>query len=200
MENETKVAIVPEVKEMVLFTSKMLEEITPLCDVFVKSGIFEDIKDVAQAIVKVLAGREIGLSPLESMMNLYIVKNRVAASSKVISSLIKKSKVYDYRIEKIDNEECSISFLKISVEGEEKLLGVSTFTIKDAAKAGIVNKDNWKNYPKNMLFARAISNGARWYMPDVYCGYATEEVEDIAAEPKKDVVSIDVNGEVKTNG
>ncbi len=188
-----------ETKEITLFTPKMLEEVTPLCDVFVKSGIFEDIKDVAQAIVKVLAGREIGLSPLESMMNLYIVKNRVAASSKVISSLIKKSKVYDYKIEKLDNEECSISFLKISEQGAVEVLGVSTFTIKDAAKAGIVNKDNWKNYPKNMLFARAVSNGARWFMPDVYCGYATEEIEDITVEPKKDTVEITAEGQV-TNG
>ncbi len=99
-------------KELTLFSANMLQEATPICEVFVKSGIFDDIKDVAQAIVKVLAGREIGLSPLESMMNLYIVKNRVAANSKVVSSLIKKSKTYDYIIEKLDNEECIISFTK----------------------------------------------------------------------------------------
>ncbi len=178
-------------KELVLFTSKMLEDVQPICEIFVKSSIFEDVKDIAQAIVKVLAGREIGLSPLESMMNLYIVKNRVAANSKVVSSLIKKSKVYDYIIEKLTNEECVISFTK-----NEKEIGKSEFTLKDAAKAGIVNKDNWKNYPRNMLFARAIANGARWYCPDVYCGYIEEELEGVAVEPKKDVVSINTNGEV----
>jgi hypothetical protein len=186
--------------ELALFTPKMLEDVQPICDVFVKSGIFEDIKDVAQAIVKVLAGREIGLSPLESMMNLYIVKNRIAANSKVVSSLIKKSKGYDYSIEKLDNEECVIAFYKISGAGQKEELGKSTFMIKDAAKAGIVNKDNWKNYPRNMLFARAIANGARWFCPDVYCGYVEEELETIAVEPKKDVVTVDASGEVKTNG
>jgi len=183
-------------KELTMTTSKVLEEMQPLCDVFVKSGIFEDVKDVAQAIVKVLAGREIGLSPLESMMNLYVVKNRVAANSKVVSSLIKKSTKYDYLIEKLTNEECIISFTKEGVE-----IGKSEFTIKDAAKAGIVNKDNWRNYPRNMLFSRAIANGARWYCPDVYCGYVEEELESITTEPKTEVVSIDAEtGEVKKNG
>ena len=182
-------------KELQLFTNDTLKEVQPLCDVFVQSGIFEDVKSAAQAIVKVLAGREIGLSPLESMMNLYIVKNRVAASAKVISSLIKKSKKYDYQIAKLDNEECTILFFDVHDERLE--IGKSTFTLKDAARAGIVNGTNWKNYPRNMLFARAISNGARWYCPDVYCGYIQEELEGITEAPKEDVVTITDNGEVK---
>jgi hypothetical protein len=182
-------------KELQLFTNDTLKEVQPLCDVFVQSGIFEDVKSAAQAIVKVLAGREIGLSPLESMMGLYIVKNRVAASAKVISSLIKKSKKYDYQIAKLDNEECTILFFNLEAESLE--IGQSTFTIKDAARAGIVNGTNWKNYPKNMLFARAISNGARWYCPDVYCGYIQEELEGITEAPKEDVVTITDKGEVK---
>jgi len=193
-----------EKKEVVVVSKEMsltiLQDMMPLCEVFVKSGIFEDVKDVAQAIVKVLAGREIGLTPLESMMNLYIVKNRVAASSKVISSLVKKSKVYDYKITKLDNEECNIEFVKYSAEGVAEVIGTSSFTIKDAARAGVVNGTNWKNYPRNMLFARAITNGARWFCPDVYSGYAEEELEGIMVDVKKDVVSIDIDGEVKTNG
>jgi hypothetical protein len=173
-----------------------LKNIEPLCEIFVKSGIFADTKDIAQAIVKVMAGKEMGLSPLESMMGLYIVNGKVAAESKVISSLIKKSARYDYRIEKLDCEECSISFLKKTEQGEV-VLGVSTFTIKDAAKAGIVNGSAWKAYPKNMLFARAMSNGAKWFTPDVFCGYSREEMEGISEAPATDIVSITDDGEVK---
>lgn len=187
-----------EVKKELSLT--LLEEMMPLCDVFVKSGIFQDVKDQAQAIVKVLAGREIGLTPLESMMNLYIVKNRVAASSKVIASLIKKSRAYDYKIVKLTDDECQIEFVKIGAEGVETSLGISTFTIKDAAKAGVVNGQNWKSYPRNMLYARAMTNGARWFCPDVYSGYAEEELEGVLVERPKDVVTVDLNGEVKTNG
>ena len=186
-----------EKKEMSL---TILEEMMPLCDVFVKSGIFADVKDQAQAIVKVLAGREIGLTPLESMMNLYIVKGRVAASAKVISSLIKKSRAYDYKIVKLTDDECQIEFVKIGAEGVETTLGVSGFTLKDAARAGVVNGQNWKSYPRNMMFARAMTNGARWFCPDVYSGYAEEELEGVLVDRPKDVVTVDLNGEVKTNG
>jgi hypothetical protein len=51
-------------------------------------------------------------------------------------------------------------------EGAESL-GVSTFTIDDAKKA---QTKNLEKFPRNMLFARAISNGARWYCPDIFGG------------------------------
>ena len=197
MEDIKKETVTSEKKELSL---TILQDMMPLCEIFVKSGIFEDVKDVAQAIVKVLAGREIGLTPLESMMNLYIVKNRVAANSHVISMLVKKSSKYNYSITELDNEKCSIQFTKFSAQGAETVLGISTFTIMDAAKAGIVNGTNWKGYPRNMLFARAITNGVRWYCPDIYSGYVTEELESVMVDVKKDVVSINLNGEVKTNG
>ena len=52
--------------------------------------------------------------------------------------------------------------------------------MSDATKAGIGGRTNWKRYPKNMLFARAISNGARWYCADIFTGaiYTTEEIQD----------------------
>ena len=188
----------PEVRKELSLT--ILQDLMPLCEVFVKSGIFSDVKDVAQAIVKVLAGREIGLTPLESMMNLYIVKGRVAASAKVISSLIKKSRTYDYKIVKIMDDECQVEFFKIQAAGVSESIGISSFTIKDAARAGVVNGANWKNYPRNMLFARAMTNGARWFCPDVYSGYAEEELEGIVVDVPKNVVAIDANGEVTNNG
>jgi hypothetical protein len=194
MENQE---VATEVKKEMSLT--ILQDLMPLCEVFVKSGIFEDTKDVAQAVVKVLAGREMGLTALESMMGLYLVKGKIAASSKVICALIKKSQKYDYRVTKLDSEECSIEFLKFGADGKEEIIGISTFTIKDAARAGVVNGVNWKGYPRNMLFARAITNGARWYCPDVYSGSSEEELEGVMVDVKKDVVTMDAAGEV-TNG
>lgn len=163
-------------------------------EVFAKSGMFPDVKSQAQAVVKILAGKELGLSPFESMGSIYVVNGRLSLTAKAKSGLIKKSKKYDYVIKKLDETECQVAFLKENAE-----IGVSTFTIKDAAKAGLVNKDNWKNYPKNMLFARAISNGATFYCPEVISGYATyEELEDLGdtPEPAKTTVSIDAEGVV----
>jgi hypothetical protein len=174
---------------------KELQESMNLGEVFVKSGMFPDLKSQAQAVVKILAGKEYGLSPLQSITELYMVNGKIAMSAKLIAAAIKKSGKYDYHIDVMDNETCTISFFQDKVK-----LGESSFTIKDAAKAGIVNKDVWKNYPKQMLFARAVSMGGRSFCPDIITAYTPEEVEDISpvAIPTQ-TVSITAEGEV-TNG
>jgi hypothetical protein len=178
-------------------TETMFKEPLALGDIFAQSGMFPDIKTKAQAAVKILAGKELGLSPFESMASIYIVNGKLALTSKAMASLIKKNPKYDYVVESLDDKSCSIDFIKI--EGEAKVsLGKSAFTFADAAKAGLVNKEVWKNYPRNLMFARALSNGARWYCPDAICGYYTvEEVEELTVEPPKTVVSISQEGEVK---
>jgi len=203
MEEKKKVL---KTKSLQVSEIESLNEPMALGNVFMKSGMFKDIKSQAQAVVKILAGRELGLAPLESMTNIYMVNGKVALQAKIIGSLIKKSTKYDYVVDKLDNNECSMTFYSLEWVKQEngesvfsrREIGKSTFTIKDAALAGIVNKDVWKNYPRNMLFARALSNGARWYTSDVFCGYTAEELE-----PSKEVTSIitvDGKGKVKENG
>ncbi len=187
-----------------LQAAEFLSEPMALGEVFVKSGMFKDLKTQAEAVVKILAGKELGLAPLESMTNIYIVNGKVALQAKIIGSLIKKSPKYDYTVEKLDSEECIIAFYSLAINAVKEgvstriELGKSTFTIKDAATAGLVNKQVWKDYPRNMLFARALSNGARWYTADVFCGYTAEEIEN--TKEATSVITIDGKGKVKENG
>jgi hypothetical protein len=55
--------------------------------------------------------------------------------------------------------------------------------------------DNWKRYPRNMLFARCISNAARWFCPSVFGGpvYTPDEL-GAAVDPEEGNV-IDVSPE-----
>jgi hypothetical protein len=159
-------------------------------EVFAKSGMFPDVKSQAQAVVKILAGKELGLTPFEAMGSIYVVNGRLALASKAMSGLIKRSKNYDYVVKKLDDTECTIAIMR----GDNEV-GQTTFTFKDAAKAGLVNKDVWKNYTKNMLFARAISNACRFFCPEVISGYyAVEELEDIGevAAPVKTSVNVNI--------
>ena len=185
-----------EDKEVV--TPQFLQEPMALGEIFMKSGLFKDLTGQAEAAVKVLAGRELGLTPLESMGGIYMVNGKVALQSKLIAALIRRSKKYDYVIDVLTNEECAITFYKLTPEGQQGAkLGQSIFTIKDAALAGIINKQVWKNFPKNMLYARAITNGARFFTPDAYCGFSTEEMEEIGEIPvNTKTISITTEGEV----
>lgn len=176
-----------------------LKQTMEIGQIFFESGMFKDIKTQSQAIVKIMAGKEIGLTPFESMNAFYIVNEKISLTSNAMATIVKKGGVYDYHVDKLDDQECCITFYKLN--GEKTELGKSTFTIKDAAKATIVNKDVWKYYPRNMLFSRALSNGVKWFCPDSSRGYqTTEELQDITDVDVTPVKTITMSEEGVTSG
>jgi hypothetical protein len=148
-------------------------DLMTLGDVMVKSGFFQDSNQAAQAVVKILAGQELGIGPIASMTGINVIKGRVTLSANLIAAAIKRTGRYNYRVRKQDNDGCEIEFF----EGGQSI-GVSSFTKQDAQAAGLLAGDNWRKYPRNMYFARAISNGAKWFCPDVFSGpvYTPDEM------------------------
>jgi hypothetical protein len=137
-----------------------------------ESGFFPDAATEAKAIVKVLAGREMGLGPVASMTGLYIQAGRVSPSANLVATLVRKSGRYDYRVLRLDNEACEIEFQALT-NGQVQVLGTFSFSSQDAKTAELdkgKNSHSWKHYPRNMLFARAITNGAKFYCPEILGG------------------------------
>lgn len=60
-------------------------------------------------------------------------------------------------------------------------------------KDGCNCKANWKNYPKAMMFARAISNGVRTYCPDVFSGMLVYTPDELNARVSADGSVIDID-------
>jgi len=140
------------------------------------SGYFSDAKDAAQAIVKICAGRELGFGPVASMTGINIIKGKVTVGANLMAAAIKRDPRYDYRVAALTDERCEITFFE---DGQE--LGRSIFTKEDATAAGLMN-DTWRKFTRNMLFARAMSNGAKWYCPDA-CGGAPVYTPDELGAP-----------------
>lgn len=165
------------------------QEISTMGKVFAESGMFADAKAAAQAIVKIQAGQEIGIPPFAAMSGIHIIQGKPAIGAGLMASCVKGSGKYDYEVKVMDEKICTIEFKTKA----GKLLGTSTFTIEDAKKAQTKNLDK---FPKNMLFARAMSNGVKWFTPDVFSGpvYTPEELgsenktEDIPHEEVKEVL------------
>ncbi|HKS27107.1 MAG TPA: hypothetical protein VJS44_04780 [Pyrinomonadaceae bacterium] len=141
--------------------------------VLAESGFFQDSKGASQAIAKILAGRELGLGPVASMTGIYIVKGRVTLSANVIAAAIKRSARYNYKVLRMEDDGCEIEFYE---DGQP--VGKSKFDADDARLAGLLAGDNWRKFPRNMYFARAISNGAKWFTPDIFAGpvYTPDEL------------------------
>jgi hypothetical protein len=150
-----------------------LSDTLKLGDILAKSGFFSETREAAQAVTKILAGRELGIPPVAAMTGIYIVKGKVSLSSNLIAAQIKRSGKYNYRVTFEGNKGCSIEFFE-----NGKSVGKSAFTEADAQAAQLTGNDTWKKFPRNMLFARALSNGARWYCPDVFSGpvYTPDEL------------------------
>jgi len=146
------------------------------------SGFFTDTKQVSQAIVKILAARELGLGPFAGMNGINIIQGKPAFSANIMAACVKKSGRYNYRVTEMTDKNCTIEFMEY-FGGKWNTVGVSSFTIEDAKKAGTKNLDK---FPRNMLFARAMSNGVRWYCPDVMSGSAVYTPEELGADVDED--------------
>lgn len=164
-------------------------EVLPLADVtnygkiFAESGMFENVKSQAQAVVRILAGQEIGIPPFAAISGIHIIKGKPSMGAGLMASRVKGSGKYDYKVKEHTEKICVIEFFQKYEKWES--IGVSSFSIEDAKKAQTQNLDK---FPRNMLFARAISNGIKWYTPDIFAGpvYVPEEMaqitEDVTAE------------------
>jgi hypothetical protein len=164
---------------------RTIEELASFGKVMVESGMFPDVKSQAQAIVKILAGRELGLPALYSLQHVLVIKGKTCIDAGCMANLIAKSGRYSYRILLHTDMECEIAFF----DGDRQMGPTSRFTIADAKAADLFGNagDMWKKYPRNMLFARALSNGARWYLPHVIGGaYTPEEIGTIGRAEYRD--------------
>lgn len=143
-----------------------------------ESGYFSDVKSKAQAIIKVMAGAELGLPPFASMTGIHIIQGKPALGANVIATLVKNDPRYDYRVREMTDTVCRIEFFEGGVS-----CGTSEFTAQDARKAATKNMDK---FPKNMLFARAMSNGAKWFTPGIFGGAAVYTPDELGADVDED--------------
>ena len=150
-----------------------------------KSGYFEDAESEAQAIVKVMAGAEVGIPPFASMSGINIIQGKPTFGSNLIATIVDNHPRYAYKVKRADDKACIIEWFK---DGEPA--GESSFTIEEArsikqwnkkknAFEPLTNKFNWQNWPSDMLFARAITRGQKRYAAGVAGGapiYTAEEM------------------------
>lgn len=157
-------------------------EIMTIAKSFADSGMFPDCKSMAQAAVKIQAGREFGIQPFAAMSGIHIIQGKPTIGAGLMAARVKGFGKYDYKVIEHTEKVCSIEYF----QGKESI-GVSTFTIEDARKAGTKNLDK---FPKNMLFARAMSNGVKWFTPDIYemPVYVPEEMAQVTEDVQAQVV------------
>ena len=147
-----------------------------------QSGIFPNLKSTYGAYAVVQYGYELGLGPMTSLQNINLIQGKPAANGQTMLSLA-MSRGVTFSVLEETAEKCSIKFKRGDMEY------TSTFTLEDAKRAGLTGKDNWKKWPVEMLYWRAVAKGVRRIAPEAVMGlYTPEELThgetiEVKAEP-----------------
>jgi hypothetical protein len=172
-----------------LLKVQSIDDVARISKMFFDSKMFKDLHSIAQAGVKVMAGSELGISPFQAISGVHIISGKPVIGAGLMASMVDRHPEYDFEVLEQTDKVCSIKFYK-----NGKVRGTSIFTEQDAKKAGT---QNMGKFPANMLYARAMSNGVKWYAPGVFAGpvYVPEEMN---AEPvTEDTTYTEVEAEIK---
>ena len=162
------------------------------------SGMFPDAKTAEKACVKVMAGLEMGIAPMAAMTGIHVIevggRVSVTAGANLMAQCVKEHPDYDYVVNEFTKERSEIEFFSRGADGEMTSLGISDFDMKDAKAAGVSMNagSSWSKFPRNMLFARAVSNGFKWYCPNAIGGLRVYTPEEVGA-PVNDDGDLDIS-------
>jgi len=151
--------------------SYTFDELYRLSQVCHASGLFEDVGDAAQAMIKIMKGQELGFPPTTAMAAFDIIKKRLFIKPWAIAAKINASGYGCYQVVTQSHEQCSIAFSrKYPGRGWCDLPQVS-YTFAEAKQHGLVDRSpHWKASPAHMLYQRAMGRGGAMYFPELLAG------------------------------
>ncbi|HOR78579.1 MAG TPA: hypothetical protein PLG04_07260 [Anaerolineaceae bacterium] len=153
-----------------------LQDIERAGNYIAKSGLF-GVKTPEQAIALMLVAQAEGRSPFEAARDYHIIQGKPSLKAEAMLARFQQAGGKVKWLESTDTK-CSAEFS----HPQGGTLTV-TWTIERAQKAGLTGKDNWRQYPAQMLRARCISEGVRAVYPGACSGmYTPEEIQDMAPE------------------
>lgn len=161
------------------------------------SGFYKDIRDTAAGVVKLRIAREMGLG-LRGISDIHIVEGKPTLSYQLILSRVRMftgplgTDRYSFRYTRRDEECVEIEWL---INGE--VIGTSKWDKEDAKRASLDGRGNWRKYPRQMLTARAVTEGVNAFMPEVIGGsiYTPDELGDSSGSSGSSVVTAVDGGE-----
>lgn len=134
-------------------------------------------RDENQIFTLMMLAYKDGINPVQASMDYHIIQGKPALSSQATLVRFQKAGGKIKYVKRTDTE-CTIEFWHEQA-GELTI----TWNMERAKQAGLnLNKQNWKQYPRQMLAARCIAEGVRALYPACLDGlYLVEEVQDFEA-------------------
>jgi hypothetical protein len=179
--------------ELARLEPQSIDEAARLAEMAVRSRLYS-VQSVEAALMILLTGRDLGLTASQSFRGIYIVSGKPVVSSDAMVAAVRRSgHCASWRVVESTPERCTITTLRTGETEPE----TESWTLEDARRAGLLNKDVWKSYPRYMLRHRTAAALARRVYPDVILGcYAEGEMRD--DERASSALRVDVSVEQQT--
>lgn len=138
-----------------------------------------------EVLAAILFGREIGIGPMQSLRDVAMIDGRPALAAHRQLALLRRGGV-----EILESESTAT---RASIRARRRDTGEAMtveWTIEEAQQITrkgkkLVDGDNWRNYPADMLWARCVGRLGRRLAPDLIGGmaYTAEEIRDFDDAP-----------------
>jgi hypothetical protein len=128
-----------------------------------------------EATAAILAGAEVGLSPMASLRSFDIIGGTAAPRAITLRAIV-QSQGHQVWVK----ESTATRAVVCGQSRGSNVTETSTWTLDRAKGLGLTNKDNWRKQPQAMLVARATSEVCRLVAADAILGigYTVEELTD----------------------
>ena len=164
------------------FEPENMGQLLELSSILAKSSLIPSaLRDKpADVAVTLMTGRELGLSPMQSLRGISVIEGKGALNADLLVGLVlsRPSICIYFRLVESDDT-------KATYETHRKGLPTPTsmtFTIEQAKKANLLGKKNWISWPAAMLRARCSAHLARAVYQDLVAGiYTDDEADEIRA-------------------
>jgi hypothetical protein len=162
-----------------------LDELWRFCQAVVNSGQFgKEINTPEVALIRLQAGMELGLSPIWSLVNIFVVNGRPTVYGDALLGIVRAHRDFVDIRETLQGEgDNMVAICEIDRRGQSTT--ARRFSVKDAKCAGLWGKSGpWASYPMRMLQMRARAWACRDAFADALRGLGvSEEIRDIEPKP-----------------
>ena len=148
------------------------DEMREQAQTLVSSRFLPKAIDTAEkAIAVIMTGKELGLGTMQSLRSIHIVEGKPTMAAELMSALVaERIPGALLRVAETSEKRCVVEAGRPGTQATN-----FTWTLEDARVAGLLNKDNWKKYPRAMLRSRAVSEACRAVFPDAIIGVYTPD-------------------------
>ena len=165
-----------------------LNDIKQVGDVIISSGFcpdhFKQSKDSVGVIMCIEAGKQLGMSWMQALSDLYPVKGRIGMMGDAAVALVQGSGLCEYWKENTEGTFPNRDYKHIIISKRKGYPNENKteFSVFDAESAGLMTKDIYKRYGKRMIRYRCVGFHTRDFYSDVLKGMKTvEELQDYDA-------------------